>query len=254
MESSKSTRWFRFLPVIAIAIAGLLAGVYVSSKTGLSSGRVRVESDTTQAATQAATQAKDSTATRAQSDETALLQGIQAKLKSTQVLPSDFKSVPAFSLLDVNGDEITEAALAEQWSLMFFGYTHCPDVCPITLSVMKEVVAKLEADSSPPMQVVFMTVDPVRDTPEIMKNYVGFFSDEFVGISGELNATHEFTRALGIVAAFTANKDDPKNYLVDHTASMLLVDPDLRVRAKFAPPHEAATIVEDYKTLMGAFN
>ena len=250
MESSKSTRWFRFLPVIAIAIAGLLAGVYVSSKTGLSSGRVRVEDS----ATQAATQAKDSTATRAQSDESDMLQGIQAKLKSTQVLPSDFKSVPAFSLLDVNGNEITEAALAEQWSLMFFGYTHCPDVCPITLSVMKEVVAKLEADSSPPMQVVFMTVDPVRDTPEIMKNYVSFFSEEFVGISGDLNATHELTRALGIVAAFTANKENPENYLVDHTASMLLVDPDLRVRAKFAPPHEAATIVEDYKTLMGAFN
>ena len=250
MESSKSTRWFRFLPVIAIAIAGLLAGVYVSSKTGLSSGRVRVEDS----ATQAATQAKDSTATRAQSDETALLQGIQAKLKSTQVLPSDFKSVPAFSLLDVNGNEITEAALAEQCSLMFFGYTHCPDVCPITLSVMKEVAATLEADSSPPLQVVFMTVDPVRDTPEIMKNYVSFFSEEFVGISGDLNATHELTRALGIVAAFTANKDNPENYLVDHTASMLLVDPDLRVRAKFAPPHEAATIVEDYKTLMGAFN
>ena len=250
MESSKSTRWFRFLPVIAIAIAGLLAGVYVSSKTGLSSGRVRVEDS----ATQAAAQAKDSTATRAQSDETDLLQGIQAKLKSTQVLPSDFKSVPAFSLLDVNGNEITEAALAEQWSLMFFGYTHCPDVCPITLSVMKEVAATLEADSSPPLQVVFMTVDPVRDTPEIMKNYVSFFSEEFVGISGDLNATHELTRALGIVAAFTANKDNPENYLVDHTASMLLVDPDLRVRAKFAPPHEAATIVEDYKTLMGAFN
>ena len=250
MESSKSTRWFRFLPVIAIAIAGLLAGVYVSSKTGLSSGRVRVEDS----ATQAATQAKDSTATRAQSDESDMLQGIQAKLKSTQVLPSDFKSVPAFSLLDVNGNEITEAALAEQWSLMFFGYTHCPDVCPITLSVMKEVAATLEADSSPPLQVVFMTVDPVRDTPEIMKNYVSFFSEEFVGISGDLNATHELTRALGIVAAFTANKDNPENYLVDHTASMLLVDPDLRVRAKFAPPHEAATIVEDYKTLMGAFN
>ena len=250
MESSKSTRWVRFLPVIAIAIAGLLAGVYVSSKTGLSSGRVRVEDS----ATQAGTQAKDTTITRAQSDEAAVLQGVQAKLKSTQVLPSDFKSVPAFSLLDVNGDEITEAALAEQWSLMFFGYTHCPDVCPITLSVMKEVVAKLEADSSPPMQVVFMTVDPVRDTPEIMKNYVSFFSEEFVGISGDLNATHELTRALGIVAAFTANKENPENYLVDHTASMLLVDPDLRVRAKFAPPHEAATIVEDYKTLMGAFN
>ncbi len=246
MESSKSTRWFRFLPVIAIAIAGLFAGIYVASKTGLSNGRVRIEDS--------AAQTKDATINQAQSEETTRLQGVQAKLKSTQVLPSDFKSVPAFSLLDVNGEEITEAALADQWSLMFFGYTHCPDVCPITLSVMKEVVAKLEADSLPPMQVVFMTVDPVRDTPEIMKNYVSFFSEEFVGISGDLNATHELTRALGVVAAFTANKEDPANYLVDHTASMLLVDPDLRVRAKFAPPHEAATIVEDYNTLMSAFN
>ena len=246
MESSNSARWFRFLPVIAIAIVGLIAGIYVSSKTGLSNGRVRAEDF--------ATQSKDQNTAKAESGEIAMLRDVQAKLKSTQVLPSDFKSVPAFSLLDVDGNEITEAALAKQWSLMFFGYTHCPDVCPITLNVMKEVVTKLEADSSPPLQVVFMTVDPVRDTPEIMKNYIGFFNEDFVGISGDLNASNQLTRALGIVAAFTANNEDPKNYLVDHTASMLLIDPDLRVRAKFSPPHEAATIVEDFKTLMGAFN
>jgi len=187
-------------------------------------------------------------------EETNFLRKVQSDLKSTQVLPTDFKSVPTFSLLDVNGSEITESALSEQWSLLFFGYTHCPDVCPITLNVMKDVVTKLEADSSPPMQVVFVTVDPVRDTPEIMKKYIGYFNQEFVGISGALNDINQLTRSLGIVAAFTANDEDPKNYLVDHTASMLLVDPSLRVRAKFSPPHEAATIVEDYKTLMSAFN
>ncbi len=246
MKSAKSSRLIRFLPILAIAGLGLFAGIYVSSKTGLSEGRVRAD--------EFANQAQKQEAASQRSEETAFLQGIQANLKSTQILPSDFKTVPAFSLLDVDGNEITEAALQNQWSLMFFGFTHCPDVCPITLNVMKEVVTKLEASSTPPMQVVFLTVDPVRDTPEIMKKYVGYFNEEFVGISGDLNATNQLTRALGIVAAFTANKEDPENYTVDHTASMLLVDPNLKVRAKFTPPHEAATIVEDYITLMGAIN
>ena len=118
---------------------------------------------------------------------------------------------------------------------------------------MKNVVEKLtELDVQTLPQVVFVSVDPVRDTSEVMKNYIGYFNESFVGVTGDVNSLHDMTRALGIVASFTANEADPDNYIVDHTASLLLIDPQRRVRAKITPPHEADTIVTDYLTLISA--
>ena len=116
---------------------------------------------------------------------------------------------------------------------------------------MKEVVAKLETQNETPPQVVFMSVDPVRDTADVMKKYVGYFDERFVGITGELAAVHELTGSLGIVASFTANAEDPENYGVDHTASLLLIDPQKRVRAKISAPHETDNIVSDFLILSG---
>ena len=134
----------------------------------------------------------------------------------------------------------------------FFGFTHCPDVCPITLTVMQEVVEKLKDFKVPQPQTVFVTVDPKRDTPEIMNQYIGYFNSDFIGVTGELNQVHQLTQALGIVAAFTVHEDDPTAYDVDHTASMLLIDPLGRMRAKLTAPHEADSIVTDYVTLLNA--
>lgn len=182
------------------------------------------------------------------------LAGIQASLVNTQVLPDDFKTIPAFKLIDGNNQPATEALLEGKWSLMFFGYTHCPDVCPVTLSVMQEVVETLKREGDEPMQVIFVSVDPKRDTPDIMGNYVRFFNEDFIGLSGELSEINALTKALGIVAVFTANKEHPENYIVDHTASMLFVDPQKRVRGKFNAPHRTEDIVKDYRTLKGALS
>jgi protein SCO1/2 len=186
-------------------------------------------------------------------DETELA-ALQTRLQNTLVLPEDFREVPAFSLVGKDGSAVDETLFDGRWTMTFFGYTHCPDVCPITLQVMKEVVAELQSDEADPMQVAFFTVDPKRDTQERMNEYVGFFDPSFRGVTGELTNVLDFTRGLGIVAAFTANDDDPENYLVDHTASMLLIDPQGRVRAKFNPPHEAATILADYREIVTALN
>jgi len=180
------------------------------------------------------------------------LAAVQDQLQNTLILPNDFKSVPTFSLLDVNGDAITEDVFDGEWSIAFFGFTHCPDVCPITLSVVKDALAKLETESVPLPQTMFVSVDPNRDTPEILKKYLGFFDESFIGITGELNAILQFTKSLGIVTAFTANEDDPSSYDVDHTASMLLIDPEGRLRAKFSAPHTSDTIVSDYTTILNA--
>ena len=182
------------------------------------------------------------------------LKSVQENLVNTLALPADFKTVPAFELIDGQGEPITEAALDGRWTMLFFGFTHCPDVCPVTLSVMNEVVDKLDATDSAPLEVAFISVDPVRDTPQVMGRYVDFFNEDFIGITGELTAINTLTSELGIVAAFTANDDDPDNYTVDHTASMLLIDPQRRLRAKFNAPHEVETIVADYQTLLAALN
>jgi len=177
---------------------------------------------------------------------------VQDKLVTSLALPKDFRSVQEFELLGVDGQSVTQELFDNQWSLVFFGFTHCPDVCPITLETMKTVVSDLEAQDITPPQVVFVSIDPARDTPDIMKNYVSYFDERFVGITGDVNDVHEFTSSLGIVASFTANEDDPENYGVDHTASLLLIDPQGRVRAKVSPPHETANIVADFIVLTNA--
>jgi len=185
-------------------------------------------------------------------DAEATLAPLQAQMQNTVVLPEDFRRVPEFALQGGDGAPLEHGFLEDRWTLAFFGYTHCPDVCPITLQVMKEVVADLESQDVEPMQVAFFTVDPVRDTAERMGEYVGFFDEDFVGVTGELDQVQSLTRSLGIVSAFTAVDGRPDDYLVDHTASMLLIDPQRRVRAKFNAPHEADTIVQDFVTLRDA--
>ena len=167
-------------------------------------------------------------------------------------MPIDFKTVADFELQDVNGESVTQAVLDDKWSLMFFGYTHCPDVCPITLQIMKNVVSQLEEQGKEAPQIIFVSVDPVRDTSEVMKQYINYFDERFVGITGDMNKIHEMTTALGIVASFTVNDKDPENYVVDHSASLLLVDPQRRLRAKVSPPLEAENIIADYLTLVAA--
>lgn len=181
-------------------------------------------------------------------------ESIQAALVSSTILPIDFKTVPAFSLLQNTDDVIQEAAFEGRWNVLIFGFTHCPDVCPIALSTMKGVVSELQKSAMEPPQVAFITVDPNRDTPERLSEYVAHFNDSFVPISGNLADITSLIGELGIVASYTANNDDPTEYTVDHSTSMLLVDPELRVRAKFDIPHTVADVLADYKTLLEAFN
>lgn len=220
-------------PLLLIGAVALIAGVVASVQ--FSKG-------------EPSSQAESYNSAQADSED---LTALQNALKTSIALPMDFKMVPDFELLDVNAAPITQSVFEDRWSIVFFGYTHCPDVCPITLQVMKNVVSKIAEQQKTEPQIVFMSVDPVRDTSDIMKNYISFFDEKFVGITGDRNAVHELTRSLGIVASFTANADDPENYLVDHTASLLLIDPEKRLRAKISAPHIAETIVADYLAIVG---
>ena len=121
----------------------------------------------------------------------------------------------------------------------------------MTLHVIEEVVERTTNDSTvPDPKIVFVSVDPKRDTPERLNSYLGYFDPEFVGLTGELNAILALTRELNMVVQFTAEVESSENYTVDHSASILLIDPELKVRGSFKYPHNSKDVFDDYKTLV----
>lgn len=162
--------------------------------------------------------------------------------------------VPAFRLTDSEGHPFTNDALQGRWTLMFFGYTHCPDVCPTTLSTLAQTLALLRAQGETDLpQVVFVSVDPQRDTPEQLGQYTRFFDPEFVGVTGSEQAIEALTSGLGIIYARVDNPKDPENYLVDHSAAILGIAPNGRLAALFSAPHRASAIAHDLQALRAAY-
>lgn len=126
-----------------------------------------------------------------------------------------------FTLVDQKGQPITEAAFRSQPSAVFFGFTHCPEVCPTTLFEMDGWLKQL-GDEGKDIRAYFVTVDPERDTEEIMDRYVGNVSDRITGITGEPDKVHEMAKSFGI---FWRKVDlEGGDYTMDHTASVLLLD------------------------------
>lgn len=146
------------------------------------------------------------------------------------------KSLPEFSLIDQNEVRFDRSRLVGRHTLLFFGYTNCPDVCPVTLGVMREVVRRFKASPPAyPVQFVFVSVDPERDSPRVLKDYLDYFASDFVGVSGTPQELEGFARALGVVY-LPPVKGSGDSYLVDHSASVLLVDPAARLTGLFQPP------------------
>ncbi len=127
----------------------------------------------------------------------------------------------SFTLVDYNNSPITEAAFRGHPSAVFFGFTHCPEVCPTTLYEMNGWMAKL-GDEGKDIRAFFVSIDPERDTPELLKSYISNVSDRIVGITGEPDKIAAMAKAFGIFA----RKVDLEggDYTMDHTASVLLLD------------------------------
>jgi len=185
------------------------------------------------------------------SDSVDDLQQLQTQLENTLVFPQDYNKIPEFNLLDQYNQPVTSSLFKGKWSLVFFGFTQCPEICPMTLSIVRDAVDAIRADTTQiDPQVVFVSVDPKRDTAEKLNRFLAAFDSEFIGLTGELYALYALTQPLNIVVQFTADRANPESYTVDHTASILLIDPQLRVRGSFKAPHKAETIVSDYSILL----
>jgi protein SCO1/2 len=156
-------------------------------------------------------------------------------------------AIAEFSLTAKDGTDFTRADLDDRWSLMFFGFTHCPDVCPVTLRELDAVLDGYDVSSEAP-QVVFVSVDPARDDAETVRRYVEFFDPAFQGVTGSTAAIGAFTRDLGVIAV-PGEPDENGDYNVDHTASILVVGPDAQVVGILSAPHSAAAIRRRFEAI-----
>ncbi|MBY5994033.1 SCO family protein [Ferrimonas balearica] len=152
------------------------------------------------------------------------------------------RPLPEFTLTDHRGERFDRSRLEGQWSLIFVGYTSCPDVCPTTMADLARVYPKLEASlEADAVQVVLLSVDPGRDSPEKLGQYVEFFRPGFQAVTGEHAQLYPFTQALGLVYALVDNPNGGE-YLVDHSADLVLINPQGQVEAFFRPAGELGTI------------
>lgn len=169
------------------------------------------------------------------------------EIKSGTLLPQP-RQLPEFTLLRDNGQAYTLASLQGQWTLFFPGFTTCPDICPTTLAFLKNLSAKLKAEGQT-LNVVFISVDPERDTAERLASYVHFFSPDFVGVTAKEPELARFAQLLGIAYSKVPGKT-PENYTMDHTAALVLVDPKGGISAYFTPPHQLEEMNTDLLAIM----
>jgi len=169
-------------------------------------------------------------------------------LLTATVLPASGE-LPEFSLVDQDGAAIGREVFQGHWNLVFFGFTHCPDICPLTLQVLADAKQQLADEGQNPLpRVVLVSVDPERDTPDLLGQYVAYFDADNLGITGDLEELRKLTNGLGIF--FEKSNIDDDNYSVDHSAVVLVIDPDGRLSALFGAPHDAANFVHDLPLIM----
>jgi protein SCO1 len=159
------------------------------------------------------------------------------------------RPMPEFALMSHDEQPFNRERLRDRWSLLFFGFTNCPDVCPATLTVLAQMqngLQDLPADQRP--QMILVSVDPERDTPQQLSSYVKFFSPSFVGVTGSKESIENFTQAMGVPVAIAKNGDG--SYSVDHSASIFLINPKAEFRALFSTPHDANKIAADYRLII----
>jgi protein SCO1/2 len=161
------------------------------------------------------------------------------------------RALPAVELVDQSGERFETKDLEGRWSLIFFGYTSCPDICPMTLTILDLVqqrMAALDAGFGD-LQTVLISVDPARDTPERLREYVRYFNEDFIGATGEHEQLQTLTRALGAVY-MTDEPDATGDYLIHHSVTIFLITPQAELAGVLTGPHEPAPMAERLREML----
>lgn len=179
----------------------------------------------------------------------ALPAGQRLEVAQLEELPA----LPAFTLRRAAGP-YGLADLRGRWSFIFFGYTNCPNACPATLAVLAHVQESLRAHGVAPPRIVFVSLDPQRDTPAVLERYAQAFGNDTVGVTGEPAALQGLLTFFGVTferkPLDAGSGADAAAYTLDHTTNFFLVRPDGRWLATFAPVDDGAAVLADTTTLL----
>lgn len=178
-------------------------------------------------------------------------EGQASGAQAATVLPQP-RAIPAFSLTDHNGQGFGPAQLNDHWSLLFFGFTRCPDVCPNTLGLLQAVNGALKQQgTAEPLKVVFVSVDPKYDSPAALKSYIEYFDPGFVAVTGPETELRNLTDSLYVPYSYVATGKG-NDYTVEHSGALVLLNPQGQAVAYFSPPLQLRPIVDDLRLLIGS--
>lgn len=155
-------------------------------------------------------------------------------------------------LIDQDGDAFIPKDLWGKWTYLYMGYRSCPDACPVALAILSRVskqLSELDLPEDQQPQFLFLSVDPQRDTPELLKEYVAFFGTDFIGITGDDSELKAVAAQLGGIF-FVPEDPKPVNYEVGHSNSIYLMNPQGQLRAILRPPHDPDMIVRNHLKLV----
>lgn len=161
------------------------------------------------------------------------------------------RAVRDFELLDEDAEPFGREQLKGRWTAVFPGFTNCPDICPTTLGVLRAAYERL-GERAEDWQVVFLSVDPERDRPEALREYVGYFSQDFKALTGDKDTIGQLASDLSIAYQYTPN--DKGGYTVDHTAAIVLLDPQGRVAGFLQPPYRPESLSADLRKAAAGFS
>jgi protein SCO1/2 len=171
----------------------------------------------------------------------------QPGLAAAIVYPAGSRALPDFRLTDFNHEIFDKHRLYGKWSFLFFGYTRCPDICPVTLQILGWAADRIRHSGHDDTRFVFISVDPARDNLGFLKDYVAYFDAEFLGVTAEDTQLSVLAEAIGAPYRKTGMKyAEQEGYLMDHSAMIYLISPRAELYAMLTPPHNAETIAADF--------
>lgn len=157
-----------------------------------------------------------------------------------------------FELVDHQGEVFNQERLQDVWSIVFFGFTHCPDICPTTLATLNDTYSKLKDRERERLQIVMISIDPERDTVEKLAQYVPYFNDEFIGVTGNKHLIRRLTAELNI--AYNQVPLDSGDYTVDHSTQLVLINPKGHYHGFFKAPHNEIKLRSTWRSIAGSSN
>ncbi|MDF3193110.1 SCO family protein [Pseudomonas sp. 1928-m] len=168
------------------------------------------------------------------------------------VLLPQSRSLPELNLTNQDGQTVAVDQLKDQWSLLFFGYTFCPDICPATLAQLRQLQGQLPPETLAKLRIVLVTVDPNRDTPEQLKKYLDYFDAGFIGLTGEEATIQKL--ANGVSIPFIPADTSKENYTVDHSGNLVLIGPDGKQRGFIRAPINNTKLAAQLPGLLNTVN